>query len=250
MIELDKIKYKKKFLSNVLVRIDFSPILILKDELKAEFQESIRKQFPIFETQRKIEHFIDIKENLIEEKPFTQWILISNDLDRKIFITFNSAVVEFYNYSNFEEFNEIVLSVMQNLVKFYGQLNIKRFGLRYINKIKLPSGDPYKWSEFIEQPLTYSLDNFIKNKNELSRSMNQMIFNKIDHLLQFTYGIFNDEFPSKISRKEYILDFDCYSKEVEESDIKRKIKNFHDDILELFDNSITKKLKEIMEPIK
>jgi uncharacterized protein (TIGR04255 family) len=49
---LNNICYEKNFLKQVILRLDFSPILILQKELNPDFQEKIRSKFPVLENMK------------------------------------------------------------------------------------------------------------------------------------------------------------------------------------------------------
>jgi uncharacterized protein (TIGR04255 family) len=57
----------------------------------------------------------------------------------------------------------------------------------------------------------------------------------------------NDEFPNPITRKEFILDYDCFSHDVEYTEVINKLSDFHNNIQEMFENSIEDKLRKQME---
>ena len=68
--------------------------------------------------------------------------------------------------------------------------------------------------------------------------------------MTFTYGIPNSIFPSKISRKEFLLDFDCYTENIEEDSVLQHLKIFHNKIQQFFEYCIKEKLRNLMEIVK
>ncbi len=65
--------------------------------------------------------------------------------------------------------------------------------------------------------------------------------------LKFQFGLFNSEYPNPISRKEFVLDYDCSTNE--ETDILEifdKAKEFNKKIHEWFEKSIQDGLRDIM----
>jgi uncharacterized protein (TIGR04255 family) len=119
-------------------------------------------------------------------------------------------------------------------------------GLRYVNEIIISEGHPFDWKDYIDPLLTSTVDSFFEDKTELSRWMNQAILNKSDHQLIFNYGTFNSLFPAKISQREFILDIDCSSQDVKETEIQSSVEAFHKDIQKLFEKSIQQNLKKLM----
>lgn len=50
--------YPINFITKVIARIDFLPILKLKDEIPSIFQENIRKEFPRFDKSDSISSYL------------------------------------------------------------------------------------------------------------------------------------------------------------------------------------------------
>lgn len=244
-----KIVFKNNYLKNVIFRIDFSPILKLQSGLDSQFQESIRDIFPKLEEKLLTKHVITIHKK--EKSDITTKALQSTfwnkDKTQKIVIYFEHLIIEFSKYSNYSEFKDIILKIYNSFLEYYAPLDIKRMGFRYINRIKLEKGHPLKWDKYINKSLTGFLDNYWGNKSELSRVLSQSIINKSDHTINLTYGIFNDEFPAPISRKEFILDIDSHTNECEENTVIEKLDLYNDEMVDIFLNSIEKKIKDKME---
>lgn len=60
----------------------------------------------------------------------------------------------------------------------------------------------------------------------------------------------NPDFPAPIRKKIFVLDYDAYCEGLQDmEDIKKNIDVFHDKIENLFEENITKKLREKMEII-
>jgi len=155
--------------------------------------------------------------------------------------------VECNKYGVFETFKEDVMHVFDAFQAVYKPIDLKRMGLRYVNEIKFSEGNPFDWSNFISDSLLCPLNSFPDNQKRIARSMTQTIFSRIDHLLRFSCGMFNkSEFPSPISRKEFILDYDCFTEEVTGGDIGKFLEIFHLDIQTMFENSIKDSLRTTM----
>ena len=251
MGELEEIKYKTNFLKAVIFRLDFSPILVVAHELNPSFQEALRADFPKLEEQTAKTFEIKIERGEKTDSSsdeFKVWSFFDKDKTIKITIAYTYFAVEFFKYVHFEHFREITEKVFSIFLTSYKPVDWKRLGLRYTNQIAFNEGHPLEWSPFINSSLTYGIENFIdNNKSDLSRAMSQFIMNRDDHQLMFSFGVYNgDEFPSRISRKEFILDYDCSTTHFEEHEILSKLDSFHTDILRLFNNSITDDMRTIM----
>ena len=59
--------------------------------------------------------------------------------------------------------------------------------------------------------------------------------------------MFNSEYPNVISKKEFLLDYDCVTiGELSVNQIINTTKKFHEIIYDLFEASIDEELKELM----
>lgn len=251
-INYDLIKYPKNFLTAVIFRLDFSTILSLSSSLPEKFQEKIRTQFPITELKNiiklnnKIEH---PKEVGNYQNIFNNYIFFTKDKTQQIEIAPTHLAIIFSKYSAFETFNETINDTFKIFNDLYSPLDLTRIGIRYINEIKLPHGHPLEWEDYINKNLILNLSAFEDIKENLNRNMAQMTFNFNDYFLIFNYGIFNQEFPGKISRKEFILDYDCYTNFIRIEDINNNLKIYHKQIQLLFESSIKDELRTSMEKI-
>lgn len=77
--------------------------------------------------------------------------------------------------------------------------------------------------------------------------MSQMHFTIEDHNMLFQFGIHNSQYPSLITQKEFVLDYDCASREESEpGGVINKLKAFYEDIKKAFKQSRGEKLVKIM----
>jgi len=110
-------------------------------------------------------------------------------------------------------------------------------GLRYINELNIKEGSPFDWEGWVNATLIKSLEFY--NTERLARSMGVMNYIFDDFKLIFKYEMYNSEFPNPISKKEFVLDFECVTKEpCEIDDPLDLLDKMHDFINEIFKESI------------
>jgi len=242
--------YKKNFISAVIFRVDFSPILHLQEKISPDYQESIRDRFPKFEQRDVVEHTVhmaDIEKK--EEKVFyKEWSFYNMDKSIKVTAHYNWLAVEFFRYSTFPNFRETVAWVYEKFESFYKPLVCTRIGLRYINSITLPEGHPLEWSNFLAEPIACGIEKF-PEREDLARAMSQFLLKRDDHAVLVNFGMPNREFPAKISRKEFILDLDCSTSDCENREPLSSLNAFQIELEKIFELSITDQLRNIMEVI-
>ncbi len=243
--------YKIFFISNSLVRIDFSPIFKIDSDIST-FQKNVCEFFPDMGLEPTITVFENIQENTKKfesVKPSIIWKFSNNEKDKLLTLSVNYLAIENFKYSNYEDFRSLVKTILKHFEESYEAPDITKFGLRYINHIVLDSGNPFEWGNYIKSFLTYTIDNFFEEKTDISRAMSQIQLQKEDYKIIFNFGLNNSEFPAKISRKEYILDFDCRTTDAPTKNIMEYLNTFHDKIETLFEMSIERGLREEMEKI-
>lgn len=232
--------YKKNFLTDVLFKINFSILLSLNNETPEEFQKKIIEDFPVLEPIQGVDIKIDLRLQSSTSTPIPiTWTFSNTDKSFLIELTSSSLAVINKKYKNIETFNAVVSKILNAFFSVYSQVLITRVGLRYINQIKLDEKDFFEWKNYLNGSLISHLS-FIEKPEVIRRSFNRFDL-KIDDdtNLLFQYGIHNETFPEKITKKEFALDFDCYSQiQVEKEQVMAKLDEFHKIIKDFFEKSI------------
>ncbi|HII95321.1 MAG TPA: TIGR04255 family protein [Candidatus Methanofastidiosum sp.] len=242
-------QYRKNFITEVIFRIDFFPILIINEKKPINLQEDIRDLLPEFNENKLIDIKATITDNQVINEPERrpEWRFSNIDKTISANLSFDNLNIVTKYYKNYENFKDVLFKVTKSFYENYKPVNIKRIGLRYINKINFKDGDPLDWEGYINNNLTCQLKIFNEVENSISRSMGQIVLNNDQYNIIFNYGIYNPEFPAKVARKEFILDYDCYTNNCEFEGIEDILVKFNLKIKELFEDSIEEKLREVME---
>ncbi len=244
-------QYKKDFLTFVIVKIDFLNSLESTEKgIPRELNGLISKYFKIFEPQKLIgQQFLfsskDFKHS--EKKEIIEWKYFDKNRLKQFVLNPEFALIEYKEHEPFENLKETFLDIIKQLFKVEEKLQIKRFGLRYINNIELQENDLTNWKEYINNNLL-SIFNFYESDSILSRAISHIEFNFEDLYLRFQSGMRNPDYPASISRKVFVLDYDCYSTALIDDlgDLENKLDKSHELILQMFKESVTEKLKGIL----
>jgi uncharacterized protein (TIGR04255 family) len=247
-------RYKKNFLSNAVFKLDFPTLPDYGHEKAAEFQKLVKKEFQILQEQKgiSIEHKFKGTEQIEAKTTETQkWEFFNKTKTRIISFEFDNIIVEFKEYTHFEDFLKIIDMVTKSLFELFPSIVSTRLGVRYINQINIEDKHPFEWDNLLNKSLLDSM-NFISDKEDMSRHITLIELNKEDYMLRFQYGIANSLYPSPIIRKEFVLDYDCFTFESLESpeEIMRMVKEFNKVISDMFEESIEDGLREIMETVE
>lgn len=233
--------YKKNYLSDVIFKLHFPVILGLVENAPKEFQDKIIKNFPILEPIQQVQIHIENRglEFNTERKNRTVWKFKSKDGSANIELDYESLAIIQNKYTDFTTFRELVSTISSIFFTIYPDIVIKRLGLRYINQIKLTEKDFFVWDKYINENFISFL-NFVDDKNNLRRILSTIeLDNGNDSNLIIKYGIFNSTYPGKITQKEFILDYDCYTNiEFENTKLLEKCDEFHKTIIQNFEKSI------------
>lgn len=153
------VNHKDNYLDQVIFRIEFTREIDHSQKSTTSFYTGIKDIFP---------HKEDIK-NTILEASFSQkkggrkisqaerYVINYRftDESKNIILGLDPTTlfIEVKLYTNFDDLISKIDLVLDNLKRCYGNLIIKRTGLRYINKIVLNEGDPLGWANLINDNL-------------------------------------------------------------------------------------------------
>lgn len=246
-------QYKNNYLKNVIFRVDFLSPLSEGKKLIDSFYNLIKDVFP---KKEKIERTV-IHAQVVAQKDrnrvsqstekVTDYKFSDENQEKVLMLEPKSNInISIKTYENSKKLKEIIGLVIDAVIEIYGDIAIKRTGLRYINDISLPEGNAFDWAAFINRPLIASLD-FLPEKDNLSRSMGIIELNRENHKVLFQYGMYNPDYPNLIAQRVFVLDFDCYTTdELNTSEIMKTVKMLQKDEEELFERSIENGLREMM----
>lgn len=241
--------YAKNFLTQVIARVDYQPILSLDTDKPSKFQDLVRDEYPRLAELQGVG--IEIPKSggrpvSVEKLPVV-WKLEDKERINKVDLSSKYFSLVTTKYVRFSEFYERLTSVWKSFVESYKPSIITRIGLRYINEIKL-EGNPFEWKHLLNENLHSSLNIFPDSQGSIARSMHQLHLTEDDYKVIFQFGIFNSGFPNTIAQKEFILDYDCISEdEHEPQDVLGKFSGFNEIVGKLFEQSISDGLREILK---
>lgn len=243
-------KYKKDYLSQVIARIDFTaPINISEKGPNQKIINSIKKEFPIPErivTNKSGVVFMDGKAKAILTENH-EWIYNNRNRDCSIKISNDGMLIEYQKYKSYEHLKDNFINLSNVIFDEIDNLQVKRLGLRYIDKLDLPNeNDPTNWEKYLMKDLL-SIFNLADDKTTISRAFHSLELNYGDWYVHFQYGMNNPDYPAPIRRKLFILDTDVHCNLLlEKDDISQWLDKFHDKAILCFEEVITNELRKIM----
>ena len=247
--------YSKTPISEVIFKLDFGNTYNIKENIHI-FYEKIKDKFPYDTINSEPEITINIEnadgEIKTTHEPKSWYFHESEDINDSpliIEVSKNYCLIDYRcdlrEYEGYPAFKEEYIDLIIKSLSVFEIKEFTKIGLRYINNINCPKGNPLKWKDIIVDELLF--DDLLNKYDSPSRLMSEFMFEKNDFFINFHYGIFNTEFPNPIARKEFTLDFDCMCKnETNVNEISEVVNDMHDTILELFKENVTKEYKEFI----
>jgi uncharacterized protein (TIGR04255 family) len=244
---MKNICYNKNFITEAIAKVEFlNPILELDKTLPKYFSDSIVKMFPIAESREIKNNNVTITDSGVQSnvEKGIEWSFWNKDRSRKISLSKDSLLLVQNKYESYDNFAYEFLTAFEALCSAYKELIFRRFGVRYVNNIKLAESEPLNWSAYINDKLTASI-NIPDDSSHISRTFHNLEMNYENFNLKFNFGIHNPDYPAIIKQKVFILDIDAYHNGVQnKDDIISILPDFHNKIQELFEFSIKEELRK------
>lgn len=243
---MEEICYNKNFLTEAISKVEFlSPIESLDKSLPKRFSDDIKDLFPIAESRVVTNNIVNIVDEYIDRKTeeSIEWYFWNKERTRKITLSKNVLMLVQNHYSSFNDFKNEFFTALNSICLVDSDLVIKRYGVRYINNIKLNEPNPLDWSEYINKDLIASI-NIPKDRERISRTFHNLEMNYEEFNLRFNFGIHNPDYPALIKQKAFILDMDAYHNGVQnKTEIEKALPLYHNKIQEFFEFAITSKFR-------
>ncbi len=148
--EIQEIPLDPSPLIRVISQVRFPSIVsIEKPSFIAAFQEELRQQFPILESQEQTVVNLSTSPDNVERKISTVWRFFDNSQKWRITLTQDFLALETINYTSRSDFKAKLSFVLQALSDHIKPSACLRIGTRYIDLVK---GEEFKNIENLIQP--------------------------------------------------------------------------------------------------
>lgn len=230
----------------------FAPIAALQDAKPADFEAQINDRFPVPKEVQEVMVATSVSPNkdLKTEMKTVQkrWIYFSRDESKAVTVAGNEFTLEYKKYCDIQATRDDFVFLWKAFQKVHQVETLDRIGLRYINEIALPSGDPLAWDGWInEKIIGATLGVAAPAAHNLARSMHRIFWVADDHRVVFQFGIHNSDFPNPVAKREFVLDYDCFSTvPTDAPEAEKYLLQFNDLIDDLFEKSIAEQLRQQM----
>lgn len=245
------ISYRKNFLKEVIARVDLlSPLPGVEVALPAALTERAVRAFPIAEPRDAVHHEVQIGPQGVasSEERLKEWLFHGKERTKTLTIGRQVVLVQHKTYQTYDIVKAEFIGILDRVAELFPGLQLARIGLRYVNAIELAEANPTEWSAYIAPELL----SLFKFPPEADRAALTRVFHNLELTLdafnlRYRLGMHNPDYPARIRQKVFVLDLDAYTQSVVDlGEVGRLLDDFHATIQRYFEESITDKLRGIM----
>lgn len=245
---LDAACYGRNYLAEVVVRVDFLTSLnSLRESFPKALSDVVSTWFPIAEPKNQIVQEVRLVSGVPSpgtREEFTEWNFWGRDREKRLAVSHNSLFIQYKRYARYEDIRAEFVAVLDAVLRLFPDVQPRRLGIRYVNKIEV-EGSPLDWVDWLQPFLVAALG--APYSESLSRTIQVAEFNFGDFKLRYQYGIPNADHPAVIRQKTFVLDLDAFTDSAFDSrNIATNLDQFHSRIQDLFESSITDRLRGVM----
>lgn len=248
-------RYKKNYLTAVVLRVDFEPIAAFKSSERPELSHRIGAAFPklIVKPMAHISFNMGSGGTSVNQEVvgFTYEHRKSDDPLPAVTLSNDFLSIDYgTSYEHFGVFADDVTHVYGAFAELHGEAVVKRIGLRYVNEITLEQGNALDWDDLIQTKLVASVKAGIPNGMKLARSMHQLQAFDEEATILMHYGLGNPDFPGELVRRQFILDIDAFrAGPLTAAQIVAVVRSLNSACEKIFESSIEAGLRQLMEVI-
>lgn len=176
------------------------------------------------------------------------WRLSSTVGEKTIYLMPDSTSLETTAYSGWEDFRSMLTRLVDAVCEYIDPALEQRLGLRYVNRITEPEvSHPREWRNYITPELLGPI--LHKRLGPAIKASQQQLDFDVSGEMQCSmrHGFFSD--MARSGAPAYLLDFDVYRQGAhafDRTNILETAEQFHRLVLQLFQQSITPRMHELL----
>lgn len=255
-----RVIYKKNPLVEVICQLRFPTILRIDAQAPVEFQESVRREYPILK--EKPLTSIQLTQEMIQMlPPALMKILLGNMESKKAYdfvsedeqwtvsLASSFLALTAHEYRQWEQFREHFQKPFEALIEHYSPAFFSRVGLRYRNVIRKSNLglENVKWSELLKPHIAGELASSDVPEENITTVANIVVIDLMDNLgsVRIQHGFVKDD-GDEIG---YLIDSDFFTEQRTEIGYAfTLLDEFNKRSRRLFRWCITDRLHKAMEP--
>lgn len=242
---LEEICYRQNFIKGTIFKLEYEKLAMTIDD---DIASIIMTKLPMYERRAEKQVHLSMGIGPISSKSeeASNHVFSATNKMSKLTISelLKSITFESSKYTTWNDYSNFVESLLVTVKGIIGHEKLTRIGLRFINQIPLKEISEAK--KYFQKNVN-SCFLYTKAERKLARIF--IIKEYTDDIAQtrFQFGIPNQYYPSPIISPEFVIDIDIYAtRHIEYDNIILSLNDFHLKIQELFEESITDKLRKLM----
>ncbi len=249
-----RILYRNNPLAGVTCQLNFPPILQIDKEVPAEFQERIRRQYPVLNETRGIPLPPEVASIINSQIAFgnATYEFRDDTADRAIWrvsLARDALSLSTSKYVRWEEFRDRLALPFQAFVDLYTPAFFTRIGLRYQNVIRrgLLKLDDTPWRELLNSEIAGILAT-VEDETDVEQNVHQIVL-RLDEdrkvLFQHGFGFEQDK-----PEQAYLIDNDFFTDtRTEVANVGQTLYLLNEASGKLFRWCISDRLHTALEPV-
>lgn len=200
-------------LQEVVCQLRFHQILRIATAPPVDFQERIRRDFPVVAQEQGAQVAVAGGQPILAATSGSAWHFKSADEKWLTSVTSSFLALKTVAYSNFEDFLNRLLPVVQAFEETYKPSFYIRVGLRYVNQWLLPreNGQPVMWSDFLNNYIAGLFSkNVLQDGDGIAAAKHFLVLQTDRGHIGCRYARDIGEAEGK-SAEQFTLDFDHYA---------------------------------------
>ena len=249
-VSVSEICYKKNYLTEAVAAVQFAspPQGLIGPVLDPGIQSAVRARYKIYEPNVATQQHVEFTQDGVNTKKtkFHNWTYHGEAREKTITLNRNQLTVSNRDYKSFAEFKSDFTQPLNELIRVDAQIPVMRTGVRFVNVFTGLASNEEQLSEYFQPMISSSFANIV-DRDLCVRQVQVCEYLKENFKMRVQSGVFNSDYPARIKKWDFVLDFDCYVDTPHIlSEVPASIDLLHEAIQRKFEALVTDKLRGVM----
>lgn len=247
--ETKRVQYENSPLVEVLCQFRYPPILKIDTEIPGNFQELIRKDFPLFSEKLEIAYQLPNQLFGAQKNTSKNYEFLDEHGKYKVNLTRTFISLSTRNYTDWDKFYSTLKPIVDGLSDIYSIPRFTRVGLRYVNLISRENLglQGVQWKDLIEPHFIGFLNSSISENIDTFENTAEVILEDKVSKARIIAGLALKN--GDVNEKSFLIDTDFfYSKPLNRAEGFDKLNFLHERAGRLIQWAIKEKLHTALKP--
>ncbi|MFH0899105.1 MAG: TIGR04255 family protein [Pseudomonadota bacterium] len=233
--DYEQVIFDESPLEEVICQLRFNPILKIATTPPAEFQEAVRKSFPVVTQEQGVQVALVDGVPLLATPRESAWQFKTPDEQWTTSLTSTFIALKTATYQDFDHFLDRLVSVVGSFEKVYEPSFYVRVGLRYVNRFFLPreKGQPVRWQQVLNEHIASVYGDPVLGDG-IAEAKHHLVLQMSRGQLGWRYSKDSGQSEGRPTER-FTLDFDHFvAGQIPCDDIVDLLRGFNDTVYRLF----------------